>query len=80
MSAFSFLDSNNNCRAIVNLDRAVEARANDPHAHASHVASIAASTGRVSKGLDKGLAPNAKLINLRVLNSVAIDDEIDDIG
>ena len=46
-----------------------EGRTDDPYGHGSHVASMAAGNGRISNGQYTGIAPNANLINLRVLNS-----------
>ncbi|TAN35186.1 MAG: hypothetical protein EPN24_07725, partial [Candidatus Methanoperedens sp.] len=41
---------------------------NDLFGHGTHVASIAAGTGKASGGLYRGVAPGADLWNLRVLN------------
>ncbi len=46
-----------------------EGRIDDSYGHGSHVASIAAGNGVVANGAYVGIAPNANLINLRVLNS-----------
>ena len=46
-----------------------ERRTDDPYGHGTHVARIAAGNARVSSGAYLGIAPNANLINLRVLNS-----------
>src|SRR5207244_7306240 len=58
-----------NVRVIANQDFTGENRTDDPYGHGSHVASIAAGNGRVSNAAYLGIAPNAKIINLRVLNS-----------
>ena len=44
---------------------------NDVYGHGTHVASIAAGTGRISKqsGRYRGIAPGARLINVRVLGA-----------
>jgi serine protease AprX len=65
----SFLGKNNNIRVVVSKDFTGEGRTDDPYGHGSHVASIAAGNGRVSNGAYLGIAPNASLINLRVLNA-----------
>ncbi len=41
----------------------------DPFGHGTHVASLVAGTPHVAKGAYGGLAPGAKVANLRVLNS-----------
>jgi serine protease AprX len=40
----------------------------DPYGHGTHVAGLAAGSGVMSNGLYQGIAPNAKLIDVRVLN------------
>jgi serine protease AprX len=67
----SFLRTGGNTsRVVVNKDFTGEARTDDPYGHGTHVASIAAGNGIVSKGKYMGIAPNADIINLRVLNSL----------
>jgi subtilisin family serine protease len=46
-----------------------EGRTDDLHGHGSHVATAAAGNEIIGKGKYTGSAPNANLINLRVLNS-----------
>src|SRR4051812_9683064 len=65
----AFLDRRNNGRVIANVDFTGEGRTDDPYGHGTHVASIAAGNGRISNAEFTGIAPNANLINLRVLNS-----------
>jgi serine protease AprX len=65
----SFLDRSNNGRVVYSEDFTGEGRTDDPYGHGTHVASLAAGNGRVSNGEYVGIAPNANLINLRVLNS-----------
>src|SRR5438552_13028020 len=65
-----FLDKSNNVRVVYSQDFTGENRVDDPYGHGSHVAAIAAGSGRVSNAAYLGIAPNAKLINLRVLNSL----------
>jgi subtilisin family serine protease len=56
-------------RVIASRDFTGENRTDDPFGHGTHVASIAAGNDQISSGAYTGIAPNAKLINLRVLNS-----------
>jgi subtilisin family serine protease len=56
-------------RIVVNLDFTGEGRTDDPYGHGTHVASAAAGNGMISRGEYIGIAPRAKLLNLRVLNS-----------
>ncbi len=65
----SFLGSNSATRIVANKDFTGEKRTDDPYGHGTHVASIAAGNARVSSGAYLGIAPNANLINLRVLDS-----------
>jgi subtilisin family serine protease len=63
----SFKDDSGNSRIVYNQDFTGENRTTDPYGHGTHVASIAAGNNSVSNGAYEGVAPNAKLINLRVL-------------
>ena len=65
----SFLNRSNNVRVVYSEDFTNEGRTDDPYGHGTHVASLAAGNGRISNGQYLGIAPNANLINLRVLNS-----------
>ena len=65
----SFLDRNNGLRVIVDRDFTGEGRSDDPYGHGTHVASMASGNGRISNAQYVGIAPNANIINLRVLNS-----------
>ena len=65
----SFSGKTNNLRVVVSKDFTGEGRTDDPYGHGSHVAAIAAGNGKVSNGAYLGIAPNANLINLRVLNA-----------
>ncbi|HEY9502926.1 MAG TPA: S8 family peptidase, partial [Pyrinomonadaceae bacterium] len=65
----SFLDSSGVSRVLYSKDFTGEGRTDDPYGHGTHVASLAAGNGRISNGDYIGIAPNANLINLRVLNS-----------
>ena len=62
-------ESGSASRIAFSRDFTGENRTDDPYGHGSHVASIAAGNGQVSNGAYRGIAPNAKLVNLRVLNS-----------
>ncbi len=48
---------------------ATETRTDDPYGHGTHVAGLAAGNKRVRSGAYAGVAPDAKLIDLRVLDS-----------
>src|SRR5688500_10098972 len=65
----SFLDRSNVLRVVHSEDFTGEGRTDDPYGHGTHVASLAAGNGRISNSQYVGIAPNANLINLRVLNS-----------
>jgi subtilisin family serine protease len=65
----TFLDKSNSLRVVYSKDFTGEGRTDDPFGHGTHVASIAAGNGRISRAEYVGVAPNANLINLRVLNS-----------
>ena len=68
-SHVDFKDKNGNSRIVFNKDFTGENRTDDPYGHGSHVSAIAGGNGLVSNAAYLGIAPNAKLINLRVLNS-----------
>ncbi|HEX8336102.1 MAG TPA: S8 family serine peptidase [Pyrinomonadaceae bacterium] len=65
----SFLDKSNGLRVVYSKDFTGEGRTDDPYGHGTHVASIVAGNGRISRAEYIGVAPNANIINLRVLNS-----------
>jgi len=52
----------------------------DDHGHGTHCASIAAGTGEASGGTYTGVAPEASLIGLKVLNSAGSGSESDIIA
>src|SRR6185369_6997734 len=56
-------------RIVVNVDFTGEGRTDDPYGHGTHVAAAAAGNGVVARGEYIGIAPRAKIINLRVLNA-----------
>jgi subtilisin family serine protease len=56
-------------RVVYSKDFTGEGRTDDPFGHGTHVASIAAGNGRISRADYIGIAPNANLVNLRVLDS-----------
>src|SRR5215813_6200005 len=59
----------NTGRVVASIDFTGEGRTDDPYGHGTHVASIAAGNSHVATGMYTGIAPVAKLINVRVLNS-----------
>ncbi|MDT5272921.1 MAG: serine protease AprX [Acidobacteriota bacterium] len=65
----AFLDKSNGLRVVYSKDFTGEGRTDDPFGHGTHVASIAAGNGRISRAEYVGVAPNANIVNLRVLNS-----------
>ncbi|HZI48619.1 MAG TPA: S8 family serine peptidase, partial [Pyrinomonadaceae bacterium] len=68
----SFLNRSNSVRVVYSEDFTGEGRTDDPYGHGTHVASLAAGNGRISNAQYTGIAPNANLINLRVLNSQGV--------
>ena len=64
----AFLGNDDRLRVVVNKDFTGEGRTDDPYGHGTHVASIAAGNGRISNGKYLGIAPNASILNLRVLD------------
>src|ERR1700741_362149 len=68
----SFLNKSNGVRVVYNEDFTGEGRTDDPYGHGTHVASLAAGNGRISHREYAGIAPNANLINLRVLNGEGV--------
>src|SRR5215213_1230747 len=68
----SFLNRSNDVRVVYSEDFTGEGRIDDPYGHGTHVASLAAGNGRLSNSEYIGVAPNADLINLRVLNSAGV--------
>src|SRR6185369_7820723 len=68
---FSFRDSNQKSRIAVSLDFTGDAvTANDPYGHGTHVAGLAVgnSHGTGISERYEGIAPNADIISLRVLD------------
>ncbi len=61
--------STDQLRVVYSKDFTGENRTDDLYGHGTHVASIAGGNGRVANGKYIGIAPNANLVNLRVLNS-----------
>ena len=68
----AFLDKSNGVRVVYSKDFTGEGRTDDPYGHGTHVAGIVAGNGRISRAEYVGLAPNANLVNLRVLNSKGV--------
>ena len=65
----SFRDASGLSRISASRDFTGEGRTDDPYGHGTHVASAAAGNGHVAQGAYQGLAPNADIINLRVLGA-----------
>ncbi|MBA3768807.1 MAG: S8 family serine peptidase, partial [Acidobacteria bacterium] len=65
----SFMNAFGLSRVAVNQDFTGEGRTDDPYGHGTHVASAAAGNGQIASGNYQGIATNANIINLRVLNS-----------
>ncbi|HEX8775669.1 MAG TPA: S8 family serine peptidase, partial [Pyrinomonadaceae bacterium] len=65
----SFVNALGLSRISVSQDFTGENRTDDPYGHGTHVASAAAGNGQVASGQYQGIAPNAQLINLRVLSA-----------
>ena len=59
-------------RIDAQFDFTGEGRVDDPYGHGTHVASLAAGIDHVAHGAYIGVAPEAKVINLRVLNSQGV--------
>jgi serine protease AprX len=68
----SFSNSLGLSRVIANRDFTGEDRTDDPYGHGTHVAGLAAGNGQVASGAYTGIASNANLINLRVLDSQGV--------
>ena len=59
-------------KITVNKDFTGENRTDDPYGHGTHVAAVAAGVGTPTNGAYEGVAPAAKLLNLRVINSQGV--------
>ncbi|HYX43130.1 MAG TPA: S8 family peptidase, partial [Pyrinomonadaceae bacterium] len=68
LNHLAFNDRGDRTRILASRDFTGENRIDDPYGHGTHVTSIAAGNGRIASGAYIGIAPNANLINLRVLN------------
>ena len=68
----SFLNRSNGVRVVYSEDFTGEGRTDDPYGHGTHVAALAAGNGRISNAQYVGIASNANIINLRVLNSEGV--------
>src|SRR5205085_4605819 len=64
----AFLGNDDRPRIVVSRDFTGENRTDDPYGHGTHVATIAAGNGRIANAKYIGIAPNANILNLRVLN------------
>lgn len=56
-------------RVVASVDFTGEGRTDDPYGHGTHVASIAVGNRHIAGGAYTGIAPRARLINVRVLDS-----------
>lgn len=65
----SFLDDNGRRRVVFERDFTGEAIVDDGFGHGTHVAALAAGNDQIAGGAYQGAAQNAKILNLRVLNS-----------
>ncbi|HKP73173.1 MAG TPA: S8 family serine peptidase, partial [Pyrinomonadaceae bacterium] len=65
----SFRDGLGFSRIVASRDFTGEGRTDDLYGHGTHVASAAAGNGQVSNGAYSGVAPNANIVNLRVLGA-----------
>ncbi len=68
----AFLNKSYNSRIVFSRDFTGEGRTDDPYGHGTHVASIAAGNGMIGDAAYIGMAPNANLVNLRVLDSAGV--------
>jgi serine protease AprX len=65
----AFLDDAGKSRIVYSKDFTGENRTDDPYGHGTHVAGIVAANKLYYNAAYCGVAPNANLVNLRVLNS-----------
>jgi subtilisin family serine protease len=65
----AFLGRDGKSRVVYSKDFTGEGRTDDPYGHGTHVAGLAAGNGQIADGMYAGVAPDANIINLRVLNS-----------
>ncbi len=65
----SFRDGLGLSRVDASVDFTGEGRTDDPFGHGTHVASLAAGRGVAPSGAYQGVAPGARVLNLRVLDS-----------
>src|SRR2546423_6698529 len=68
----AFLNKDGVKRVLFSKDFTGEGRIDDPYGHGTHVASTAAGNGRIAEAAYIGIAPEASLINLRVLNAQGV--------
>jgi hypothetical protein len=63
-----FLSRDGKSRVVKSVDFTGEGRTDDPYGHGTHVAGLAAGNGQIAGGAYEGVAPDANIINLRVLD------------
>jgi subtilisin family serine protease len=68
-SHLNFRDTQGVIRNVVSVDFTGESRTDDVYGHGSHVATLALGGNSIGLGAYRGVAPDAKIISLRVLNS-----------
>jgi serine protease AprX len=59
-------------RVVKSVDFTGEGRTDDPYGHGTHVAGLAAGNGKIAGGAYEGVAPDANIINLRVLDKQGV--------
>ncbi|HXG91270.1 MAG TPA: S8 family peptidase [Blastocatellia bacterium] len=65
----AFYSTSITSRVVANVDFTGEGRTDDPYGHGTHVAAVAAGNNHVALGAYTGIAPAAKILNVRVLDS-----------
>ncbi len=63
-----FLGRDGKSRVVLSKDFTGEGRTDDPYGHGTHVAGLAAGNGQIAAGAYEGVAPDANIVNLRVLD------------
>jgi serine protease AprX len=71
-SHVSFQNSGTASRVLTRVNFASDNCAGDCDGHGTHVAGLAAANGKIAGGAYRGIAPNANLIDVRVLNAQGV--------